>query len=361
MRDVGNTRSAVTSPETVQLLEIEPELARFMTEADRTTVGEIGAPVVTVTAGELDLTELLSAHRSFAAIVLDGMLVRRIVVGESATLRLLGPGDLVGMPTSQASMLIAGSGMRVAAPTRLALLGRDVLLAAHRAPRLVAGLQARSTEQSDRVALQLAICQLPRVEDRVLSMLWLLAESWGHVTAQGTALRLRLTHETIGGLVGARRSTVTLALGQLADDGAIARHEEGWMLLKPPPVFDAPRSRNVPPEILTPLEAQPPPPPPLDRAEVLARVRELREVGEELMRVRQLNTDRAARDVARARETREHSATLRRLARARRAAEPLGSRLHHHDGAGDALGGAERHDDDAAPEGLAPPVDGLDH
>jgi CRP/FNR family transcriptional regulator, cyclic AMP receptor protein len=361
MRDVGNTRSAVTSPETVQLLEIEPELARFMTEADRTTVGEIEAPVVTVTAGELDLTELLSAHRSFAAIVLDGMLVRRIVVGESATLRLLGPGDLVGMPTSQASMLIAGSGMRVAAPTRLALLGRDVLLAAHRAPRLVAGLQARSTEQSDRVALQLAICQLPRVEDRVLSMLWLLAESWGHVTAQGTALRLRLTHETIGGLVGARRSTVTLALGQLADDGAIARHEEGWMLLKPPPVFDAPPSRNVPPEILTPLEAQPPPPAPLDRAEVLARVRELREVGEELMRVRQLNTDRAARDVARARETREHSATLRRLARARRAAEPLGSRLHHHDGAGDALGGAERHDDDAAPEGLAPPVDGLDH
>jgi CRP/FNR family transcriptional regulator, cyclic AMP receptor protein len=350
----------VTSPETVQLLEIEPELARFMTEADRTTVGEIGAPVVTVTAGELDLTELLSAHRSFAAIVLDGMLVRRIVVGESATLRLLGPGDLVGMPTSQASMLIAGSGMRVAAPTRLALLGRDVLLAAHRAPRLVAGLQARSTEQSDRVALQLAICQLPRVEDRVLSMLWLLAESWGHVTAQGTALRLRLTHETIGGLVGARRSTVTLALGQLADDGAIARHEEGWMLLKPPPVFDAPPSRNVPPEILTPLEAQPPPPP-LDRAEVLARVRELREVGEELMRVRQLNTDRAARDVARARETREHSATLRRLARARRAAEPLGSRLHHQDGAGDALGGAERHHDDAAPEGLAPPVDGLDH
>jgi CRP/FNR family transcriptional regulator, cyclic AMP receptor protein len=360
MRDVGNTRSAVTSPETVQLLEIEPELARFMTEADRTTVGEIEAPVVTVTAGELDLTELLSAHRSFAAIVLDGMLVRRIVVGESATLRLLGPGDLVGMPTSQASMLIAGSGMRVAAPTRLALLGRDVLLAAHRAPRLVAGLQARSTEQSDRVALQLAICQLPRVEDRVLSMLWLLAESWGHVTAQGTALRLRLTHETIGGLVGARRSTVTLALGQLADDGAIARHEEGWMLLKPPPVFDAPPSRNVPPEILTPLEAQPPAPP-LDRAEVLARVRELREVGEELMRVRQLNTDRAARDVARARETREHSATLRRLARARRAAEPLGSRLHHQDGAGDALGGAERHHDDAAPEGLAPPVDGLDH
>jgi CRP/FNR family transcriptional regulator, cyclic AMP receptor protein len=360
MRDVGNTRSAVTSPETVQLLEIEPELARFMTEADRTTVGEIEAPVVTVTAGELDLTELLSAHRSFAAIVLDGMLVRRIVVGESATLRLLGPGDLVGMPTSQASMLIAGSGMRVAAPTRLALLGRDVLLAAHRAPRLVAGLQARSTEQSDRVALQLAICQLPRVEDRVLSMLWLLAESWGHVTAQGTALRLRLTHETIGGLVGARRSTVTLALGRLTDDGAIARHEDGWMLLKPPPVFDAQPSRNVPPEILTPLEAQPPPPP-LDRAEVLARVRELREVGEELMRVRQLNTDRAARDVARARETREHSATLRRLARARRAAEPLGSRLHHQDGARDALGGAERHHDDAAPEGLAPPVDGLDH
>src|SRR5205814_1889348 len=107
-------------------------------------------------------------------------------------------------------------------------------IAAHRTPRLVAGLHARSTEQADRVAVQLAVCQLPRVEDRVLSMLWLLAESWGQVTAHGTALRLHLTHETLGGLVGARRSTVTLALGQLTEGGAILRQDRGWLLPVPP-------------------------------------------------------------------------------------------------------------------------------
>jgi CRP-like cAMP-binding protein len=333
-----------------------------MTAADREAIGELEAPVVTVPAGELDLAELLSAQRSFGVILVDGMLIRRVVVGESATLRLLGPGDLLGVPTSQASTLIAGSGLRAAVPTRVALLGRDVLLAAHRAPRLVAGLQARSTEQSDRVALQLAICQLPRVEDRVLSMLWLLAESWGHVTSHGTALRLRLTHETIGGLVGARRSTVTLALGQLTDEAAIARQDDGWMLLAPPPVFEVKSDRIIPPEILEPLEVVPPAPPPtLDRQAVVARVQELREVREELARVRRINAERAERDLARARATRQHSVELRRLARARRAEERLSSRFHHHDGSGDPLGSAERHDDDAAAEGLAAPVDRLDN
>ena len=90
-------------------------------------------------------------------------------------------------------------------------------------------------EQSDRLATQLAICQLPRVDQRLLAMMWLLAESWGQVTSAGTTLPLTLTHDTLGGLVGARRPTVTLALGELTDRGAIVRQDRGWLLLEPPP------------------------------------------------------------------------------------------------------------------------------
>lgn len=348
----------MTSPDTIRLLEIEPDLARFLRPVDREAIGQLESTVAAVPSGELNLAELLLSHQAFAAIIVDGMVVRRIAVSEVAALRLLGPGDLLGAPASDVSMLILDAGLRVAVPTRVALLGRDFLLAAHRAPRLVAGLQARGTAQADRVALQLAICQLPRVEDRVLSVLWLLAESWGHVTADGTALRLRLTHETIGGLVGARRSTVTLALGQLTDEGAIARQDEGWLLLQPPPVFEVKPDHSVAPAILEPLEVvEPAAPLGSNRVDVLARVQELREVREELARVRQLNADRSLRDVTRAQATRERSVELRRQARERRGEERLRSRFHHQDGAGDALGGAQGQDDDAAAEGLSAPVD----
>jgi hypothetical protein len=72
------------------------------------------------------------------------------------------------------------------------------------------------------------------VEDRLLGMLWLLAESWGKVTSAGTVLPLHFTHESLGAMVGARRPTVTLALGELADRGAVIQREGGWLLIEPP-------------------------------------------------------------------------------------------------------------------------------
>lgn len=352
--------------ESVRLLDLEPDLGRFLTPADTELIGALCVPVVEIPAGELDLHALLTAHRAFAMLLIEGMLVRRIVVHESGALRLLGPGDIVSAVSGQSSMLISATGWRVATRTRLAVLGRDVLLAAHRAPRLVAGLHARGAEQADRVALQLAICQLPRVEDRVLSMLWLLAESWGQVTAHGTALRLQLTHETLGGLVGARRSTVTLALSQLTDDGAILRQERGWLLLEPPPVFDVAVPRHeILPELLAPLPVPPRPEPQrvgVDVAsDLLGQVKALREVRAHLAQVRDQNQARIARDLERIRETRRRSVELRREARARRAEEHSAVlRLHHHDRAGDAVGASEREADDAAAEGLPAPVDGVE-
>src|SRR6266496_530716 len=48
--------------------------------------------------------------------------------------------------------------------------------------------------QLARAAVQQAISQLPRVEIRVLALMWHLAERWGHVTPGGLALTLGLTH-----------------------------------------------------------------------------------------------------------------------------------------------------------------------
>ena len=234
----------------VRLLDVEPDLGRYLTAADAEALDGLPVPVVELGLGDLDLAQALAAHHAFAGIVLDGLLVRRIAVGEDSTLILMGPGDFVAAGLGAQSILVTARGWRVSAPTLIALLERRFLLGTHRAPRLVAGLHARTIEQAERVAVQLAICQLPRVEERILALLWHLAECWGQVTADGTALRLHLTHETIGGLVGARRSTVTLALGQLREEGAIRREEQGLLLLKAPARGVPPPTRDPGPQVL---------------------------------------------------------------------------------------------------------------
>jgi CRP-like cAMP-binding protein len=345
----------------VQLLELEPDLGRFLTEEDVVALDGLAVPVIEVPAGEVDIGSLMAENRAFGAVLIDGMLVRRLVVGDAATLRLLGPGDVVSALRAPSSMLIAGRGWRVAAPMTLAMLGRDVLLAAHRAPRLVAGLSARTAEQADRVALQVAICQLPRVEDRVLSLLWLLAESWGQVTAQGTALRMHLTHETIGGLVGARRSTVTLAIGQLTDEGAILRQDRGWLLLEQPHVAATKPALEPDPELLDPLA-------PIESHEFLeparptdvaARVKELRVATDRLSSIGIEARRRLQHDLQRLVEIRRRSFELRSEARARRGASAVAG-LHHHDHAGDGVRAAQRKTHHSAAEGLAPSVDRVD-
>jgi hypothetical protein len=81
-----------------------------------------------------------------------------------------------------------------------------------------------------------AIGHLTRVDDRLLALLWCLAERWGRVVPDGVLVNLRLPHRTLAGMVGARRPSVTTALGQLIARNAIERRVDGgWILHGPPP------------------------------------------------------------------------------------------------------------------------------
>ena len=220
-------------PARIPLLQADADIGRYLTADERAAAETLTVPTVTLETGPVDIRELLDRNACFGALVLSGMLVAHLRVGEQAGMRILGPGDVVSGGTTPASMLLVDSGNRAVSTTQLAMLGKDVLVGAHRWPRLVAGLHARTADQIERVAVQLAICQLPRVEDRLLALFWLLAEQWGRVTPGGTVLPLALTHETLGALVGARRPTVTLALGELSDRGAVLRQGRAWLLVEP--------------------------------------------------------------------------------------------------------------------------------
>jgi CRP-like cAMP-binding protein len=98
-------------------------------------------------------------------------------------------------------------------------------------PDLRALIDQRAAERHHRAMLLGAIGHLPRVEQRVTALLWLVATEWGSVEEDGLVVPLPLTHAMIGRFVGAARSTVTLAITDLTADGLVARGEGGsWLL-----------------------------------------------------------------------------------------------------------------------------------
>ncbi len=229
----------------IRLLEADPELGRFLSAEDRALAFTVKVPSIELTPGDIKIDNLLREAHCFAAVVTDGMLLQSVRLQEQAGLRLLGPGHLLSLAEAPPSMLILDGGVQATVPSRLALLGRDFLVATRRWPWLAAGLNARCAEQSEHLLTQLMICQLPRVDDRLLAMMWLLAETWGRVTASGTLLPLQLTHSALGGLVGARRPTVTLALRGLTEAGSVLRQADGWLLIKAPEEREAADEEGV--------------------------------------------------------------------------------------------------------------------
>jgi hypothetical protein len=230
----------------VPLLDARLVLTEQLTPDERSELAGISVPVISVDPGALELPALLSQNRAFGAAVFDGLVMSSLRIGEQTGIHLLGPGDLLVPRNELWPTWLAERDFRTATPVQLGLLGNDLLAAVYRWPRLLQGLYGSLGDQLQRLSVQLVVCQLPRVEDRIMAMLWLLADSWGHVTPGGVRVPLALTHETLGSLVGARRPTVTLALRKLTDDGALVPQDHGWLLVAPPPQPAEPTHRIVP-------------------------------------------------------------------------------------------------------------------
>jgi hypothetical protein len=103
-------------------------------------------------------------------------------------------------------------------------------------PEIFASLVERAARRAERLVVMQAIAHLTRVDDRLLALLWCLAERWGRVAPGGVVVSLRLPHRTLAGMVGARRPSVTTALGQLIAREEIERRPDGgWLLRGDPP------------------------------------------------------------------------------------------------------------------------------
>ncbi len=220
----------------VGLLDVDPDLRELLSLEERLVADKLRLRVHKVLEGGAgtDVGALLEEVGAFGAIIVEGMLVHRLRVADRVGLRLLGAGDIVMRTSDARLMVLAGSELQATPESRLALLDDAVLFAVRRWPTIAVRLLERFADQSQTLAAQFVIGQLPRVDQRLLALMWLLAERWGRVTTFGTRLPLNLTHGTLGALIGARRPTVTLALRELADRGALVKQPQGWLLIEPP-------------------------------------------------------------------------------------------------------------------------------
>lgn len=182
-------------------------------------------------------------------LVLDGLLSRDVRVGRHGCAELLGPGDVLrpwDADEGRGAPVRHESAWRVHQATRLGVLDARFAALAGRFPGIVAELMSRTLRRSRELVVLLAIAGMPRLDARLLAALWILADRWGHVGPDGTLLPLRLTHETLAGLVGAQRPSVTTALRALERRGELRRDANGgWLLLGDPP-GDAERAVALP-------------------------------------------------------------------------------------------------------------------
>jgi hypothetical protein len=219
-----------------RLFDLDAELLAYVPLDDQAMALRVGQVTVErVPAGEWHPNHL-GAPR-WGLLVVDGMIAREISVAGASAAELLGAGDVLQPQYAAGDELVASdSSWTVLENARIAVLDDHLIPVVHRWPGVTACLLARLARRVDRLAVLQAISHLNRIDTRVLTTLWLLADRWGRVTPEGIVLPLRLTHRTLARLVGARRPSVTSAISALGERGLVARRTDGsWTLHGPPP------------------------------------------------------------------------------------------------------------------------------
>src|SRR4051812_28035369 len=234
-------------PRSVQLLIVDPDLARDLDQRRaREAAQRLYVRSIEIPRGRWSpLDTVPQSSRPLGLLLLDGMLVREATVADHPSAELLGPGDVLRSwddPDSE-ELLPRSIEWTALTTTRMAVIDHAFAIRAAQWPEVVAALFDRAARRAERLVVMQAIAHLTRVDDRLLALLWSLAERWGRVVPGGVLVSLRLSHRTLAGMVGARRPSVTTALGQLMARGEIERRPDGgWLLLGEPP---EPRQRPV--------------------------------------------------------------------------------------------------------------------
>ena len=257
------------------LLELDPELGRLLDE-ERVAQArrELIVDVRRVDPGPWDDARARDAGPDRVGLLLvDGLLARELELAGNVSCELLGPGDVLPphTPRDPARAMGAHDCWTVLDGAAFAMLDRRLAPVLMRYPEVNAMLIDRLAQRAHRLAISQAISRLTGVDRRLLALFWHLAERWGKVVPGGVTVTLPVPHRLIAELVGARRPTVSTALGALAERELLTRDGRTWRLSGEPvgvPTGEAARvirrsrrrrvARDAPPASGHDLRAAPP-------------------------------------------------------------------------------------------------------
>jgi hypothetical protein len=219
----------------VRLLQIAPSLGAQLTRQERVEARRLAvAPAVTLPAGDWEAGELartLGPCSAFGCMIADGIVGHDLVLGDRTATHLLGPGDLLVPAVRPSRHLPLIKMYGIAEATRVAVLDGGFAAVVRKWPAIAGAMLGQAERQMERVAVQQLISQLPRADQRIVALLWHLAERWGRAEGDGVLVPLTVCHEAISHLVDGRRPTISAALGRLADQDLVTRLANGtWWL-----------------------------------------------------------------------------------------------------------------------------------
>lgn len=215
-RGAGGSRASLLDADDGLAAEFDPsarDVARHL----------VTARVLLVVPGVCELAPLFDAARPGPGLlVLEGLLALETHTADRVAAELVGPGDLIAAPELMVEDLIATSCCwRTLQPTRLALLDGEFVARVRPFPQVSRMLLRRACNRSADLDLLRSISSQPRLEVRLVLLLWHLASRWGRVEPGAIRLSLPLTHRLLGQLIAAERPSVSHALKRLARAGLI--------------------------------------------------------------------------------------------------------------------------------------------
>lgn len=215
----------------IRLLDVDPSLrAALSPELCRDAAVSLVVAAREFEPGIWERSEY-GARDQLGCLVVTGLVTRTVKVPEGQSVELLGPMDLV-RPWQEDAASFCESEFRLLQRTMFAELDAGFAARLCRWPPLLAEFSSRILRRSRRLAVDAAISNIVGVEQRILMLLWHLAERWGHVTSEGVVVDVALSQQLLAELAGTRRPTVSTALSTLQESGRIRSADDGsWVLL----------------------------------------------------------------------------------------------------------------------------------
>jgi CRP/FNR family transcriptional regulator, cyclic AMP receptor protein len=221
----------------VRVLEWEPELGlRVPAEQIAQARKELVASVGHLERGLWEPPTDQGGRLGF--LMLEGLVARNLILAGTTCTDLVGEGDVLqpALAVRDDNLVPYHVQWQVLEPCTVAVLDDTFARLLGRWPSVMSALLERAVRRILRMSIHQALLQLSPLETRLLVLFWHLAERWGKVTPAGVNLRLRLSHEVLGHLVGAQRASVTTALRHIGESGRLARRTDGtWLLRGSPP------------------------------------------------------------------------------------------------------------------------------